>query len=217
VPDHPQSESRRSGPSASARWAFFGGSFDPVHAGHLSIAHQVRVAVGLDEVVFLPARQSPFKRAEDTSAAHHRLAMLRLALDGEIGLKIDARELDRPGPSFTVETMEEVRAEAPDLQLYFLIGRDHVAALPRWRHAERLAELVSFLVVGREGDPRPSLAALPPTFRTRYVETEAHPASSSEIRRRLREGRDLDDWLKPAVADYARRASLYSASSSDDT
>ncbi|MEZ6195714.1 MAG: nicotinate-nucleotide adenylyltransferase [Planctomycetota bacterium] len=197
--------------SEGARVAYFGGSFDPVHLGHLSVAEDLLRSVPLDELVFLPAGRSPFKPDGTVASTGDRLAMLLLAVAGEARYSVDPRELERAGPSYTADTMSEIAGERPEDELFFVIGRDNLEALPRWRDIERLARVVEFLVAGRDGAATErEIAALPDFIRARAVATRLHPASSTTIRTRLESGRDVSAFLPAAVDRYARSRRIYS-------
>ncbi len=133
----------------------YGGSFDPVHQGHVATARELRERFGFREIRFLPAARSPLKGA--ATADHHRLAMLERALAGQPGLVIDARELDRPPPSYTIDTLRQVRAElGPDEALVFILGLDSFLELPRWKDWQALTDLAHLLVVDRPGSAWPA-------------------------------------------------------------
>jgi len=134
------------------RIAIFGGSFDPVHLGHLWIAEGLREHAQLDEVLFLPAAISPLKQQQQSAEASHRVAMLRLAIAGHPHFAIDERELKRGGVSYTVDTVREMVGERPGDQLYLILGADSVADLPRWRTPDQIFQMVTPLVVGRGGE-----------------------------------------------------------------
>jgi nicotinate-nucleotide adenylyltransferase len=196
----------------SMRIALFGGSFDPVHLGHLLVAQAAREEVGLDRLSFIPAAQSPFKPDRVPAPAELRLRLLRLALASCPWCFVDDQELRRGGASFTIITVRDYAARFPDARLYWLVGEDHVATLPQWREAEELARLVEFLVI-----PRPprgpgaaaGMPAAPAEFRLRWLKGVPFAVSASEIRQRVRAGLPLD-WLVPAaVAEAIRNNRLY--------
>lgn len=206
----------------------FGGTFDPVHAGHLAVARAVRDAFGA-EVRLLPAADPPHRPAPGASA-EARAEMLELAIAGEPGLVVDRRELRRPGPSWTVLSLAELRAElGPEAPLAWVLGADAFRGLPSWHEWTRLPALAHLVVVTRPGH---GLEALPeplevllagrwarqpgeleqaPAGRVFRLEAIPHPASASELRRRLAAGQGGGDWLAPAVAAYIARHGLYTA------
>jgi len=192
--------------STARRVGVFGGSFDPVHLGHLLVAHAAREELRLDGMIFVPTRCSPFKPDRPPTGGGVRLRMLRLALAGLEWCAVSDLELRRPGVSYTIDTVQQLREECgPDL-LFLLIGEDHLQTLPQWRAFEQLRELVQFVVV-----PRPGFSPAPaPTGVTSHRLT-GWPAqiSSSAIRERIREGRSVDPFVPPAVAEVIRHNGLY--------
>ena len=195
-----------------------GGSFDPVHNGHLVLARDLRERLGLDRMVLIPAAQSPFQRERGHGAsAARRLAMARLAARGEAGLEVSDQEMRRPGPSYTVDTVRFFRAVHPGARLVWMVGADNLAGLPRWREAEALLGLCEIWVVARGGidttAARRALAGLPPLFRRalrgRLLETRRMEISSTEIRDRVRRGLSNKGLVPDAVNAYIARHSLY--------
>lgn len=187
----------------SRRIALFGGSFDPVHLGHLEIARRAKESVGLDEVRFLPCRLSPHKLDHPPGPARHRVAMLGIALAGHSWAVIDEFELRAEGPSYSHRTVAHFRAAFPEAQLCWIVGADQWRALPTWKNPEYLAEHLEFLVFARGETPEPR-----PGWRMRVI-TGEHPASSSAIREALARGEDPDDLLPDGVPDYIRHHGLY--------
>ena len=188
------------------RIALFGGSFDPVHNGHLLVARAACEELGVEQVVFVPASQSPFKPDRFLAAAEHRLAMLRLSLAGWTNAVVDDRELRRGGISYTIDTVRELIEAEGATECVCLIGADHVPHLPSWREASALAELASFAAVPRPGEvPQPG----PVPFRVTWLKGVPFGVSSSEIRARIRSGLPVDLLMNAAAADYAHRNRLY--------
>lgn len=182
----------------------FGGTFDPVHLGHIHLATLARDALGLDAVRFLPCQISPHKAGRQPAAGEDRLEMLRLATAGLPWAVVDDCELRRAGPSYSYQTAEAMRAGLPGDRLFWLMGADQWDALPRWRHPERLAACVEFIVLARGG--------VVPEARAGYrlhVVAGAHPASATGIRESLAAGGDGGGWLDPAVAAFIRERRLY--------
>lgn len=205
---------------------YYGGTFDPVHAGHLAVARAVREAFGIAPA-FVPAADPPHRPAPGASAAQ-RTRMLELALADEPGFLVDTRELRRQGPSWTVGTLRELRAEAgPDALLAWVLGADAFRGLPTWHEWEALLGLAHFVVAVRPGhalDPLPpALAAAcagrwredpadlaaAPAGRLFRLDMALHPASATEVRRGLAGGGGPAGWLDPAVAAYIAREGLY--------
>src|SRR5713101_4377564 len=131
------------------RFGLFGGSFDPVHLGHLLVAQAAREELSLTRLFFVPAAQSPFKPARPPTPANERLRLLRLALAGKEWCEIDEQEIHRGGVSYTIETVRDYARRFPEAELFYLIGADHVSQLTKWREADELARLVEFVVIPR--------------------------------------------------------------------
>ncbi len=185
------------------RLGLFGGTFDPVHLGHLEIARLAAGEMALDEVRFLPCRRSPHKDEAPGAGDADRLAMLEIALRGLDGLVVDDFELRSPPPSWSIRTVRHMRATFPAAKLFWIVGLDQWDALPRWREPEALAELLEFIVFSRDGEPEPR-----PGWRMHHVRG-THPASSTAIREALREGRPVPPWLPQGVLDHIRNHRLY--------
>src|SRR5512139_17950 len=131
----------------------FGGSFDPVHLGHLLVAEAAREELELTSLFFIPAAQSPFKPDRQPTPAADRLRLLRLALAGNSFCRLDDQEVRRGGLSFTIDTVRDYTTRYAGAQLFYLIGTDHVSQLPKWRDSMELARLVEFVIVPRPGQP----------------------------------------------------------------
>lgn len=176
------------------RVGIFGGSFNPVHAGHLYLAGLARDAVGLDEVWFLPCRISPHKQDRSPSSGEERVEWLRLALDGREWAKVDGMELEREGVSYSYETVEILAARQAAVKWFWIMGGDQWRALPSWKCPERLAAMVEFVVLARDGLEIEKREG----YRLHVVEG-AHEASSTAIRRALEAGERGVKWLDPRV------------------
>jgi nicotinate-nucleotide adenylyltransferase len=189
------------------RLGLFGGSFDPVHNGHLLLAECCR-----DQLWFIPAGVQPLKPRGPVASGADRVAMLRLAIAGRERLLVSTIEVDRDGVSYTVDTLREVRRRRPDDELFFLMGADTLADLPQWRDPAEVLRLATPLVVHRAGSPPADFAALAglvsPTrldeLRAHLVEMPATDLRSSELRSRLAAGESIDGATPRAVAEYAR-------------
>ncbi len=189
------------------RIGLFGGSFDPVHNGHLLVAQAAQEELELDRIVFIPAAQSPFKPGSRPAPAASRLRFLRLALAGRPTFHIDDQELRRESPSYTIDTVRDYVARFPLAALFYLIGADHVAQLPKWRDAADLARLTEFAVVPRPGHPESEPA--PPSFRVRTICGIPTSLSSIEVRRRLRSGLAIGLLVPSVVAEAIEREQTY--------
>lgn len=184
----------------------YGGSFDPVHCGHLLVAQAAVEELQLDRLLFVPAARSPFKSDQAPTPSSVRLRLLRLALAGHPEFDIHTIELDRGGVSYSIQTVESLSLQYPGAQLLWLIGADHVSTLPLWREAERLASLVEFVVIPRPGiDP----VDAPGAFRLRWLRGWPLSVSSSEIRERAKVGKGIRGLVPDIVADTIRGEGLY--------
>ncbi len=188
------------------RIGIFGGSFDPVHCGHLLVAQAAMEELSLTRLFFIPAAQSPFKPQSAPAPAYERLRMLRLALAGQTRYEIDEQEIRRGGTSFTIDTVRDYVDRFPRAKLFYLIGADHVPTLPAWRESDRLAELVEFVVIPRPGQPP---AKFPSPFRGRELEGFPLGVSSSAIRRRVKAGQSIQSLVPEAVVEAIRNSKLY--------
>ncbi|MGE9267098.1 MAG: nicotinate (nicotinamide) nucleotide adenylyltransferase [Verrucomicrobiales bacterium] len=183
--------------------ALFGGTFDPVHLGHLDIATKAREACDIDEVHFLPCRQSPHKKSAPGASDSQRVEMLKIAIAGLPWARLNELELQSPPPSYMWQTLRQLRAQAnAATRFHLLIGLDQWQALPRWSRPDYLAAHLHFIVVGRDGHPEPRHG-----YEASFLAGN-HPASSSEIRRQLAAGEE-PDWLPPAVRAYISAQQLY--------
>lgn len=189
--------------SQARKIALFGGTFDPVHLGHVYLAGLAREALGLDEVRFIPCRVSPHKAGREPTAADDRLEMLRRATAGLPWVEVDDFEARREGASFSYETAEALQARFPAARLFWIMGGDQWQALPHWRQPRRLAACVEFIVFAR-GEP-----PLPRDGCVMHVLAGTHPASATAIREALAQGLSTHPWLAPAVAEWIVRHRLY--------
>ena len=188
------------------RIGLFGGSFDPVHCGHLLVALAACEELGLERLFFIPAAQSPFKPQSAPAPAAERMRLLRLALAGQTHCEIDAQEIERGGASFTIDTVREYARRFPRARLCYLIGADHVPTLPAWREAAELAERVEFVVIPRPGQPP---TPFPAPFRGRELTGFPLGVSSSQIRARVKAGLSLHGLVPEAVAEAILNSKLY--------
>jgi nicotinate-nucleotide adenylyltransferase len=184
----------------------YGGSFDPVHCGHLLVARAACEELTLERLFFVPAAQSPFKPAAIPAPPAARVRLLRLALYGETQIELDLQELERAGTSYTVETLRVYAQRFPGARLFYLIGADHVASLPQWREARELAALTEFVVIPRPGE---SAQALPAPFRGQYLRGFPLGVSSSQIRERIRNHLSIRGLVPDAVREAIHNSGLY--------
>jgi nicotinate-nucleotide adenylyltransferase len=185
------------------RIALFGGTFDPVHLGHVHLARTAKTALTLDEVRFIPCRISPHKAETCPTPASDRLEMLRLATRGLPWALVDDFEAEREGPSYSWQTAEAMRARFPGARLFWIMGTDQWNSLPDWAKPERLAACVEFIVFTRGTPPKP---------REGYVLHAlegGHPASATAIREAIAAGENARDWLHPDVYRWIIEQGLY--------
>ena len=184
----------------------FGGSFDPVHLGHLLVAQAAFEEIGLDRLYFVPTAQSPFKQASTPAPGSVRAQLLRLALAGKPWSDVDTQELNRGGVSYTVDTLCNYAARFPEAEIFYLVGADNVPALPQWRAADKLARLAKFVVIPRPGQAE---VPVPVPFRGRTLRGWPLGVSSSAIRGRVRAGQSIEHLVPAAVAEAIRNNQLY--------
>jgi nicotinate-nucleotide adenylyltransferase len=182
----------------------FGGSFDPIHHGHLIAGQVAAERLGLDELRYMPAREQPFKRGRHAAPAADRAAMLELAVAGAPKLAVELVELDRPGPSYTAETLRELRAREPEAAFTLLLGSDAALELEAWHDAGALPGLARIVVFARAGIPVPASPLI-----SAGVEVPGVEISATEIRERVRAGRQIRYWVPDPVAEYVARHRLY--------
>lgn len=186
------------------RIGVFGGSFNPVHNGHVIMALRAREAAELDSVLLIPAATPPHKPDDPLLDSSLRVACLRTAFEELDGFAVDEREIARGGVSYTVDTLEAVASEHPGAELFFIIGGDSVAILPTWRDVARLAELATFLWIPRPGFDSSvvdATRAAVPGVRLERVPCPRLEISATEIRARLAAGLPVNGWVPDAVAD----------------
>lgn len=193
------------------RLGLFGGTFDPIHLGHLILAESCREALALDRLWLIVTATPPHKRHERTSI-NDRLEMARIAIAGNAALEVSELEARSEGPHYSYETVERLAAERPDDELFFLIGADSLRDLPTWRHPERLAALATIAVVSRPGAPiDPSaLPDLGPSAKPiRIVESPLIDIASTDLRLAVREYRSIRYRVPRGVEAYIHAQGLY--------
>lgn len=204
------------------RIILFGGTFDPIHLGHVRAAEAAQQYLDAERVIFIPARRSPCKPEPPSASEEDRLRMVQLAIEGHEGFEVSDCEFHRPPPSYTVETVQEFRERlGSEADLFWLLGADAVKDLPRWYQIDRLMELCRIAVMYRAGYPKPGFSLCKPYFtaeQIRSLEENVVPVplvdiSSSEIRRRLACGQDASDRVPAPAAEYIRRRRLYGCGS----
>lgn len=199
------------------RIGVFGGSFDPVHLGHLRLADCCWRQAGLDRVDFVPAAQQPHKPRGPIAQEADRVAMLRRATADRPEFGVSTLEIDRGGVSYSVDTLRQMRIEHPDAELFFLMGADSLADFPNWREPAEICRVAMPLVVRRAESPAPDFESLRPfvsparlkAIRAAQVEMPATPISSSQIRQQIAEGGDWQPLVPAAVAEFIVERRLY--------
>lgn len=188
------------------RIGLFGGSFDPIHTGHLLLAQAAIEELGLTRLCFILAAQSPFKVGQNFAPAEARLQMLRLALAGRTNCEVDDQEINRGGVSFAIDTVRDYARRFPEAELFYLIGADHVANLPKWRESTELAKLAEFAVIPRPGS---EAITLPPPFRGQTLKGFTFGVSASQIRTRVKANQSIEHLVPAPVAEAVRNNQLY--------
>lgn len=199
------------------RLGILGGSFNPVHYGHLLLAESAREQLALDEVWLIPAAVSPFKVGQEQAPAKARLEMLELALAGSEHLRASSLEIDRGGISYTVETLAEIARQQPAAKLFLLMGADALRDFPNWREPARICELATPAVVRRGGAPDPDFSSLVSLvfperrseIRSAQVQMPLIELSSTELRARAAAGHSLRYRTPRAVEKYIETHRLY--------
>jgi nicotinate-nucleotide adenylyltransferase len=188
------------------RIGILGGSFDPVHLGHLLLAEQCREQAALERVIFMLAARPPHKLSQPLTPFHHRQEMLELAISGCPAFEVGLLERDRPGPSYTVDTLRELRQRLPDAELGLIIGADTLADLNNWREPLTIAELATLLVAARPGMPTPTLT---PPFRGQWISMPLLDIASRDLRARVASGRSIRFFVPRSVECYIQNHRLY--------
>ncbi len=186
------------------RIGLFGGSFDPVHSAHLALAHAALRDAALDQVRWIPAGH-PWQKTRTLTAAVHRAAMVALAIEGEPRFVLDRIELDRPGPSYTLDTVRALQAAQPGAQWFLIVGQDQQAGLPTWHGVDELRNLVTLAVAGRPGVP----AVAPSSGAVCAIAMPPMTLSSTEVRARCAAGLPIDQMVPKQVARYIDQHGLY--------
>lgn len=180
--------------------AIYGGSFDPVHQAHLILAREAVETLGLEKVILVPAAISPLKKAAPVASSEVRLAMLRAAIKGEPEFEVDECELRRAPPSYTIDTVEEIRRRECDAAIYCLIGEDNLEQLPQWHRFAELEKMVRFIVLDRSGKQ--------PTHTYQLIHRRID-ISATEIRRRVAQNESIRYLVPEAVEEIIQRERLY--------
>jgi nicotinate-nucleotide adenylyltransferase len=180
--------------------AIYGGTFDPIHHGHLIVAREALERLGAEEVIFIPARVSPLRKTAPIARDEIRLLMIEAAIENEPGFAVDDCELRRPSPSYTIDTVEQIRQRKGDATIYCLIGEDNVDKLTKWRRFADLQKMVRFVVLDRSARG------------TNHPYATVHrriDISATEIRKRVASGQSIRYFVPRAVEEIIRRQKLY--------
>lgn len=200
------------------RIALFGGTFDPIHNGHTTVAADAATRLGVEQLTFIPARQSPLKSKKPFVDDTMRVRLIELAIAGNPLFALSTCELERPVPSYTLTTIQWFRRMVDDnTTIYWLIGADAVSALSHWYRVQELVEQCTIATMCRAGCPQPDFSSLIPIIGTERTDelqqsvlpTPAIPYSSTDIRRRIHLGKDVKDMLHPAVQNCIEEHGLY--------
>jgi nicotinate-nucleotide adenylyltransferase len=184
----------------------FGGTFDPVHCGHLQLAQYARSQFSLDKVIFVPAYQSPHKKNIPLlTSPQDRYEMARLAIEGEPFLDLSDCELKRKGVSYTLDTLSEFEKKYPGAEFFLIMGKDAFEGLDTWHRAAELKKKVRFLVAKRENHE----IHTPKGARVEWIKMPLCPISASGIREAVKQGKRVGDTVPPKVFQYIRKRSLY--------
>ena len=194
------------------RVGIIGGTFAPIHVGHLLVAEDARVSMELEEVVFIPTGQPWMKSGSTLSSAHHRMNMVRMAIASNPFFRASSMEIDRPGPTYTVDTLREMRQELDgEDDLYFILGSDSSEKFHRWKEPEEILRLCTIVTMPRPGSPDHDLMGIDPSGSGKVVFLEGPlvDISGTEIRRRVSMGLSVRYLVPDEVEHYIRRYGLY--------
>jgi nicotinate-nucleotide adenylyltransferase len=197
------------------RVGILGGAFNPPHIGHLVCAQEALVQLELERVVFMPVGEAPHREIEDDPGPEARLELVELAIADDARFTVSRLEIDRTGPSYTADTLRQLREEAPDDELFLVLGGDQAAALQSWREPEAVLSLATVAVVERTNWSRNAIGIkvgrLAGAKRIRYLDMPVMQVSSSAIRRRVAEGRPIRYLVPDKVVSYIEAHGLYGA------
>jgi nicotinate-nucleotide adenylyltransferase len=203
------------------RIGIYGGVFNPPHHGHLIAAQEAYVQLGLDVVVWMPVGDAPHRVIEEDPGAEARFEMVELAVGADERFSVSRIELEREGPSYTVDTLRELRERGPDDELFLIIGGDQAAVLPSWRESQEILSLATVAVFERASSSRNAigvtLSRMPGVDRLRFLEMPRIDISSTMVRRRAAAGKPIRYLVPDKVASFIGAQSLYGASAPAST
>ncbi len=194
------------------RLGLLGGTFDPVHLGHLILGETAREQLGLDSVLFMPTGQPWRKAGRDITPAPHRVEMLRRAIADNPAFELSLIEVERAGPSYTVDTLRELISARPGSEIFLIIGEDSLLDLPNWKAPQRVVELATLAVAAR--GPEKPVAGVPAGYlsdRTVWLDMPLIDISATTVRERVGRGRSIRYLVPEVVAAYIREQGLYPA------
>ena len=198
------------------RLGIFGGTFNPPHLGHLICAQEAYLQLGLDLVMLMPARIPPHKAVDDEPGPEHRLELCRVAVDDDPRFTVSDLEMKRSGPSYTVDTLEELHTQDPDTQMFLIVGGDVAAGLPQWHEPERVLSLAALAIAKRRGTSRASIHEALGTVRggerACFFRMPRVAFSSTMVRDRVRNGQSIRYIVPDEVANYINEHGLYGGS-----
>ncbi len=196
--------------------AIFGGTFNPIHNGHINLARKFKDELCLDKVVLMPAKRSPWKSVDELACDEDRLNMCRLAIDGVSGFEVSDYEIKKGGVSYTVETLRHFKQAFQDFELYFIMGSDMLLSLEKWFCFEEIISLCTILAAARHDGQYENLEIFSDRLRRLYnakikvLEIKPYEISSSEIREMIKSGKDFSCYLPERVVKYIMSKNLYS-------
>ncbi len=195
------------------RLGIFGGTFNPPHLGHLICAQEAYLQLGLDRVLLMPARMPPHKTVDEEPGPEHRLELCRLAVNGDQRFAVSDLEMKRDGPSYTVDTLEELHSQDPDTEMFLIVGGDVAAGLPQWHEPERVLSLATLAIAKRRGTPRASIEEALGTLRggdrACFFRMPRVAFSSTMVRDRVRSGQPIRYIVPDGVDNYINEHELY--------
>jgi nicotinate-nucleotide adenylyltransferase len=192
----------------------FGGTFDPVHRAHIAVAEAARDALKLDKVLLVPAGKPMARPVLPLAPAKDRVAMLRLAIEGKPGLEVSTIEIDRPGPTYTVDSITQLRNSAIGTDIYFILGNDSLAQLTAWKDPAQLISMCRLVAVPRPGCEPPDLTTMGEKIpgiskNVIFLKEPNFDVSATEIRERISAGKPITELVTAPVADYIKKHKLY--------
>lgn len=190
--------------SSDRRIGILGGTFDPIHHGHLAAASEVHAALRLDRVLIVPTAAQPFKRDVVSASEHHRVAMCRKAVRNDARFTVSTVDVDRGGVTYSIDTLRDLGEQYPGAEFFFITGADALARLSEWKDAEELGRLATFVGVTRAGHSFPQLETP-----HQFVKTPSLAISSTDVRRRVRAGAPIRYLAPTSVVDYISKHELY--------